>query len=191
MSKADEVEAAIERLRHAWTPGVGNSLDALVVHELTLMYDTGHNQGLIDADTKLDEALEGLKRGNDKLAQVIRERDAILEEYARVSWAKVAEGLLRNGFHPPTAHKNEMFAKKFGPGPCKKCKEDMVLWDAMPEEAKKKKMEKVWSAVMQVRARRVIEKGGFSIVNAPTTQELGGAAKPSQPSTEEPSDTGS
>lgn len=155
----------------------GGKVISTVRHELELMYDVGFNDGLIAADSKLAQALDGLQRGSNALETLKRERDAILEEYARVSWENAIRGMLAAGMHPPAAHRNPKLVAKLGTAPCGRCKADLTLWDRLPGPTKKDKMARVWAAVMKERARRIVDSA--PIAQAPTTTELGGQAQPS------------
>ena len=142
-------------------------------------YDRGLIDGMAQTDAKLAECLAGIKRGNELHVRLKQERDAVLEEYARVSWGKVCQGMANVGMHPPSLHKLPQYQRRLGVTPCKKCSDELVTWDELAADVKKSKMLKVWGAIVQVRARRAVD-AGVSALNpdAPTTTDLSGAATP-------------
>jgi len=142
-------------------------------------YNLGFHAGQLATDAKLDDALKGLQRATVALKTLKRERDAILSEYARITWGKVCQGMVAAGYHPPVAHLQAGFAKRFGTGKCARCRPEMILWDELTEFVKRTKMQATWAAVMKDRAKRGLEKG-FPIAEAGTTHKLGGVAKPTE-----------
>lgn len=179
----DQVEFAIQRIMSEFDP-IRPNLELLVRRELELMYETGKNQPLVEQDKKMGELVAAVKRGTDFGYQLKRERDAVLEEYARDAWRQVMLGMLRSGLHPPYFHTDPRYNKRLHGTTCKNCKKDMIPWGKLDKQDKELKMKATFTAIMQTRAKRLIAQDAdeqVPVEQAPTTHEIAGVAQPVLP----------
>lgn len=117
-------------------------------------WSKGYDTAVAACDAKLAEALAGLTSANNGIARALGQRDAILEEYARVCWTQAAQGIMAAGFHPPETHRNPKFHARIGPIKCRRCTDSLKPWDKLSVEDQQAKMKTTWDAVMKVRQQR-------------------------------------
>lgn len=137
-----------------------------VRERLAELWDAGHSHGLDDAEKKLAEALAGLTRANDAVAQVKRERDAVLEELAQYLYKEANRGIMMMGYHPPTAHQDPKLSKRLGAKRCSKCKDNLKFWGQLTPEAKKNMMGRVLRTAMNARVAAEAQAANFKLVEA-------------------------
>lgn len=180
MSKEGDIDTAIGQLRISKTGEQETRI-------LGALWEDGHTQGMLDVDSKLDEALGDIKTGNDKLSIIIpklaracEERDIFLAQFTQLSHMRAVEALIQSGFHPQVFHNNPKHQVKIGKVRCRMCNDNIVGWKTLPDDIKKSKMGVAYRAVMKSRAEEMLAKGAMS-ETSPTTHQIAGVAKPVEP----------